>query len=91
MHGGLDVAQRGLKLGDESTSDLGTLSCFSGEDRASLEPMREWMATAHCKEAKYKLSEEDLANGERIAKCPSCSLRIRVVVPGDAVAAPAAS
>ena len=32
----------------------------------------------------FELSYEDLAKGERIAKCPSCSLRIRVVVPEDA-------
>lgn len=31
----------------------------------------------------FELSADELAAGERIAKCPSCSLRIKVVVAAD--------
>ena len=29
----------------------------------------------------FELTDEDIAKGERIAKCPSCSLRLMVIVP----------
>jgi diphthamide biosynthesis protein 3 len=31
----------------------------------------------------FEISQAELDAGERIAKCPSCSLRLRVVLPGE--------
>lgn len=31
----------------------------------------------------FEITQDELDSGERIAKCPSCSLRLKVLMPGD--------